>query len=60
MTEYKYISLPSVGKEVRSEAVNDYATAELNTKWVSQGWEVVNATRPSSIGPISFLLRRET
>jgi len=58
MAEYKYVSLPTVGKEVRSERVDEYASAELNEKWVSAGWEVVNVTRPAAVGPIGFLLRR--
>lgn len=58
MAEYKYVSLPSDGKQIRSAEVDAYASAELNTEWVSNGWEVVNVTRPSVIGPIGFLLRR--
>lgn len=57
MAEYKYVSLPSAGKEVRSERVDEFASAELNREWVSRGWEVVNVTRPASIGPIGFLLK---
>lgn len=52
------MSLPTVGKEVRSERVEEFASAELNREWVANGWEVVNATRPGHIGPIGFLLRR--
>jgi hypothetical protein len=59
MTEYKYVSLPSTGKEIRSERVDEFASSELNSVWVSDGWEVVNATRPAPIGPIGFLLRRD-
>lgn len=58
MPEYKYVSLPTVGKEVRSDDVDEFATAELNRVYVADGWEVVNATRPMNIGKIGFLLRR--
>lgn len=57
MAEYKYVSLPTGGKRIRSAHVAEYATEEL-AEWVSQGWEVVNATRPTPTGPIGFLLRR--
>lgn len=59
MTEYKYVSLPTLGKEVRSDDVNAFASKELNEEYVAKGWEVVNATRPAAIGPIGFLLRRD-
>jgi len=59
MPEYKYVSLPTDGKQVRSNEVDAYASAELNRVYVSEGWAVVNATRPASIGPIGFLLRRD-
>jgi hypothetical protein len=58
MTEYKYVSLPTTGREVRSEDVARYASEELNRLCAAEGWEVVNATRPASIGPIGFLLRK--
>jgi hypothetical protein len=58
MAEYKYVSLPTPGKEVRSEDVEVYASAELNRDWVSKGWEVVNVTRSAPIGKIGFLLKR--
>lgn len=58
MPEYKYVSLPTAGKEVRSEDVDAYASAELNRVYVAEGWEVVNVTRPVAIGRIGFLLRR--
>lgn len=58
MAEYKYVSLPTAGREVRSEQVADFATAELNRVYVSEGWEVVSVTRPAPIGQIGFLLRR--
>jgi len=58
MAEYKYVSLPTNGKQTRSEDVDAYASAELNEKYASQGWEVVNAVRPMNIGPIGFLLKR--
>lgn len=58
MTEYKYVTLPTNGKQVRSADVADYASAELN-EYVKAGWDVVNATRPDVIGPIGFLLRRD-
>lgn len=59
MAEYKYVSLPTEGKEVRSGQVDEYATAELNREWVANGWDVISTTRPNPIGPIGFLLRRE-
>lgn len=58
MAEYKFVSLPTAGKEVRSERVDEFASAELNEKWVSEGWEPISVSRPSAIGPIGFLLRR--
>jgi hypothetical protein len=58
MAEYKYVSLPTPGKEVRSDHIDVYASAELNRDWVSKGWEVVNVTRPSLLGKIGFLLKR--
>ena len=58
MPEYKYVSLPTVGKQVRSEQVDEFATAELNEVYVAEGWEVVNATRPVNVGRIGFLLKR--
>jgi len=58
MAEYRYVSLPSDGKEIRSEQVDAYASAELNLEWISQGWEVANVTRPAAIGAIGFLLKR--
>jgi hypothetical protein len=59
MAEYKYVSLPTDGKETRSEKVDMYASDELNRVWVAAGWEVVSVTRPMNIGPIGFLLRRD-
>lgn len=56
--EYKYVSLPTSGKEGRSEDVDAYASDELNRVWVSQGWTVANVTRPQVIGRIGFLLQR--
>lgn len=56
--EYKYVSLPSSGKETRSNDVDAYASKELNDKYAAKGWEVVNVTRPAVIGPIGFLLKR--
>ena len=58
MAEYKYVSLPTNGKEIRSANVDEYASRELNDVWAAQGWEAVSVTRPSPIGPIGFLLRR--
>lgn len=58
MAEYKYVSLPTVGKQIRSGDVAEHANAELNEQWVSTGWEPVSVTRPDPIGPIGFLLRR--
>lgn len=58
MAEYKYVSLPTEGKQIRSEDVDAFASAELNEKYASQGWEVVTVSRPASIGPIGFLLKR--
>lgn len=60
MAEYKYVSLPTEGREIRSGDVNRYATEELNRLVAAEGWEVVNTVRPSLIGPIGFLLRRDT
>ena len=60
MTEYKYVTLPSIGKHVRSSNVDHFASDELNNVYVAAGWEVVNATRPAVIGPIGFLLRRDS
>ena len=59
MAEYKYVSLPTAGHEIRSEQVDAYASEELNRDWIPQGWEPVRVTRPASVGPIGFLLRRE-
>ncbi len=59
MTEYKYVSLPTARKEIQSSEVEEHASAELNAVYVSQGWDVVNATRPMGIGQIGFLLRRD-
>ena len=59
MAEYKYVTLPTEGKQIRSSAVDEYASTELNEKYASQGWEVVNVSRPSGIGPIGFLLRKD-
>jgi hypothetical protein len=59
MPEYKYVSLPTSRKEIQSSKVDEHATAELNSAYVSQGWVVVNATRPMGIGQIGFLLRRD-
>jgi|GEM_PF-6137244 len=59
MAEFKYVSLPTAGKEVRSDQVDAFASAELNAEYVSAGWNVVNATRPVNIGRIGFLLRRD-
>jgi hypothetical protein len=59
MAEYRYVSLPTAGKQVRSEHVADYASAELNEICADGGWEVVSATRPAPIGPIGFLLKRD-
>jgi hypothetical protein len=56
--EYKYVSLPSSGKEVRSGDVDRYASEELNRVYVPDGWVVENVTRPAAIGPIGFLLKR--
>lgn len=58
MAEYKYVSLPTNGKEVRSENAEEHASRELNDVWVSAGWEPISVTRPSPIGQIGFLLRR--
>ena len=58
MPEYKYVSLPTVGKQVRSERVDEYASIELNALCASEGWTVVNVVRPMNIGPIGFLLVR--
>jgi hypothetical protein len=59
MAEFKYVSLPTVSKQVRSDDVEEYASAELNEKWVAEGWEPVSVSRPQAIGPIGFLLRRD-
>ena len=59
MPEYKYVSLPTARKQIQSTIVEEHASAELNAVYVSQGWEVVNATRPMGIGQIGFLLRRD-
>ena len=56
--EYKYVSLPTNGKQIRSEHVDEYASLELNS-YVADGWTVVNVTRPNVIGPIGFLLQRD-
>ena len=56
MAEYKYVSLPTDGKQTRSEDVDAYASAELNDKWVAAGWVPVNVSRPVNIGRIGFLL----
>lgn len=56
MAEYKYVSLPSDGKQIRSGDVDAYASAELNATYVSQGWVPVTVSRPAAIGPIGFLL----
>ncbi|MFT4211786.1 MAG: hypothetical protein QM626_07910 [Microbacterium sp.] len=58
MTEYKYVSLPSSGRQMRSNDTEEHASIELNTVYVAQGWDVVNATRPALQGQIGFLLRR--
>lgn len=58
MTEYKYVSLPSSGRQMRSSEMEEHASNELNEVYVAQGWEVVNATRPALQGQIGFLLRR--
>jgi hypothetical protein len=58
MAEYKYVSLPTSGKETRSADVDRYASEELNRVYVTEGWDVVNAVRPRNIGPIGFLLKR--
>lgn len=58
MTEYKYVSLPTATKEINSSKVDEHASAELNREYVTNGWEVVNATRPMGIGQIGFLLKR--
>jgi len=59
MAEYKYVSLPTDGKQTRSEDVDAYASAELNEQWVANGWVPVNVTRPVNIGRIGFLLKRD-
>ena len=59
MAEFKYVSLPTAGKEVRSPDVEAFASAELNRDYVAQGWLPVSVTRPASIGAIGFLLRRD-
>lgn len=59
VTEYKYVSLPSVGKQIRSDDVDRYATEELTNVYVNEGWEPIAVTRPAGIGPIGFLLRRD-
>lgn len=59
MAEYKYVSLPTARKEIQSTRVEEHASAELNSVYVAEGWEVVNATRPMGIGQIGFLLRRD-
>ena len=56
--EYRYVSLPTNGKEIRSDNAEEHASRELNEKWVSEGWEPMSAFRPSPIGQIGFLLRR--
>jgi hypothetical protein len=56
MPEYKYVSLPTDGKQIRSADVDAYATVELNETYIAAGWEVANVTRPAAIGPIGFLL----
>lgn len=53
--EYKYVILPTNGEETRSADVDSYASEELNRLCTTGKWEVVNVTRPSSIGPIGFL-----
>ena len=58
MAEYKYVTLPPVDTKKRGVSTEDQASEELNRLYVSQGWTVVNATRPSPIGPIGFLLVR--
>ena len=58
MPEYKFVTLPTEGKQVRSSGVDAYASAELNEVYVSQGWEVVDVTRTTTVGPIGFLLKR--
>jgi hypothetical protein len=59
MAEYRWVSLPTVGKEIRSERRDDYINAELERDWTSQGWEPVAVQAPSHIGPVGFLLKRE-
>lgn len=59
MAEYIYVTLPSERRPMRTATNEADASAELNEVWVPQGWEPVAVARPSSIGPIGFLLKRE-
>ncbi len=58
MAEFRYVRLPTDGKQARSEQVDDYANAELATRWVAAGWEPIAIDRSASIGKIGFLLRK--
>lgn len=59
MAEFKFVQLPTDGKQVRSNDVEQYASAELADKWVAEGWEPISVTRSAPIGPVGFLLRRD-
>jgi hypothetical protein len=48
MAEFKYVTLPTDGKQIRSGQVDEYASVELNEKYVSQGWEPVAVSRLAS------------
>jgi hypothetical protein len=59
MPEYKYVSLPTDGKQIRSADVDAYATAELNDTYIAAGCPPPPAPPPAPLGPIGFLLIKQ-